>query len=420
MKLPNPFRSHLFGGLTDQAVVSFGNFALSLVLAHQLSRQDYGVFSVALSFILFLNLLHQAFITYPLSVRGASADTCRFQYLLTLAILLTPIFALAVLPVLGAALLSVGRLDLLPLASFALVMWQLQEVIRRGMLARTRYRWTIAIDTLRYLGALGAVVAIASWVTISDVFLVLTAASFVSIVAAAPVLRFRFAAARAGLSREIAIHRELGTPVFLANLLLAFSTQWLLWLLAWIKGPAAAALLAALATVAAIASPLIFGAENVIVPEIARSRDKLTFADLCVLLWRRGGVCLLLAAPLILVLMAFPLQVLQGFYGRSSPYVSHPIDLQILAWAYATYLVSAILGAALRGYGAREGIFRMQLYPALFGVVGGTWLTWRYGVSGACTGALCAGLLRAAVGVHYVRELRRVTPCASTKLAVAS
>lgn len=419
MKFPKSMQSDLFGGLADQAIVSFGNFVLSLVLAHHLSSRDYGVFSVALSFILFLNLLHQAFITYPLSVRGAPADADGFRYLLSIATLLTPIFTLAVLPVLAVALLSVGRPDLLPLSFLALAAWQLHEVVRRGMLARARYRWAIAIDALRYLGAFGVVVAVASWVTIPAVFLILTGASVVSTAANAPALHFCFRPALARLSQEMAIHRDMGAPVFLANLLLAFSTQWFLWLLAWVHGPAAAASLAALATVAAVASPLMYGAENVIVPEIARARARLTFADVRALLCRRGGTCLLLAAPLFLPLIAFPLQVLQTVYGRASPYAAHPADLQILAGAYATYLISAVLGAALRGFGANRGVFNMQLFPALFGIVGGTWLTWRYSVSGACIAALLAGVLRGAVAARYVWKLRDLTSPTAAKLAVA-
>ncbi len=420
MRFPRLVRSPLFGGLADQAIVSFGNFALSLVLAHRLSSHEYGTFSLALSFILFLNLLHQALVCYPLSVRGAAADSDRFRYLLSVAAIATPICTLVALPILGAALFSMKRLDLLPVAFLALVAWQLQEVTRRAILARARYRWAIAIDGLRYAGALGAILTIGIWVTPSVALLAIAGASALSVIVAACTLRFRFSGIVAKLPQEIAIHKELGGPVFLANLLLAFSTQWFLWLLGWMHGPAAAALLVAQVNIAAIVSPVMFGAENVLVPEIARTKEALSFTDLRALLWRRGGACLLLVAPILLALLMFPSDALHAFYGAASPYAAHPVNLQILTWTYAAFLVAAILGATLRGYGATEGVFRMQLYPAVFGVVCGTGLIWEYGVLGACIASLCAGLLRVIVGMQFVWKLRAITLHTTPSLAAAS
>ena len=91
----------LRAGLADQGIVSFGNFALSVSLARILPVGDYGIYSVAMSFLVFFNTLHQAFIIYPLSVHTAGTPRM-YEHLLRVAVLLTLPCALPFLLVLGA------------------------------------------------------------------------------------------------------------------------------------------------------------------------------------------------------------------------------------------------------------------------------------------------------------------------------
>src|ERR1700761_250332 len=75
-------RSGLVGGLTDQAIASLGNFAFNVLLARSFSEHDYGAFALILSVVLFLNTLHQAFVTFPLSVEAAAGTAQRLNYFL--------------------------------------------------------------------------------------------------------------------------------------------------------------------------------------------------------------------------------------------------------------------------------------------------------------------------------------------------
>lgn len=394
----------LAGGLADQAIVSFGNFALNVTLARSLPAAEYGAYSVVLSFILVLNTLHQALVTYPLSVRPAPGGRP-----LAVALLLTPLCALAFLPLLGVATASVSHLGLLPAAGAALVCWQLQEVVRRALLAESRHIPLIALDALRYLGPLVAVWALRANLAIEGVFLLVAAASALAALPAARHLERNGQAAASGLRTEMADHWRLGAPVLGANLLAALSTQWFLWLLAWHDDAPGAAALVALANVVAVASPVIFGMENVLVPEVARARDTLSFPDLLRLVGRRGLVAAGLVGPLFLVILAAPTWAARLFYGRDSAYAAHPGELRLLALAYACYLAATLFSAALRGYRASGAVFRMQFYPALFGLTVGSWLTWRLGLGGACVASVAAGALRAAVGLIYLLRLRPLT-----------
>ncbi len=396
----------LIGGVADQGIVSLGNFALTVILARGLPAAGYGLFSVALSFLLFFNTLHQALITYPLCVRSAGAAPAETPRLLAVATLLTPLAALACAPVLAGGLASVGHLGLTPLAFAALLAWQLQDVVRRSALARANYRAAIATDLIRYIGPAAALLALSGHLGVKGAFLLIAASSLAGLLPFLGALTRGMGPALRGLGEEMILHWRLAAPVLGANLLAALSVQWFLWLLAWRDDPGGAALLVALTNIVAIANPVIFGVENVLMPEVARAQPILTFAGLLRLMGRRALLCGVLIAPVFLLILAFPERATRLFYGAATPYADHAADLRLLVGAYICILAAFIFSAVLRGYRASGAVFRMQLYPALFGLTAGSWLTWQYGVTGACLSALLAGLVRAAVGFHSVLRLR--------------
>jgi O-antigen/teichoic acid export membrane protein len=404
-------RLSFFGVLTDQAIVSAGNFGLNILLARSFSENDYGAFAFLFSFILFLNSLHQAFVTFPLSVQGASAPPQRMNYLLTLAAFLTLVEAALFLPVIAGASLSAHRpMLLLPVFLFMLA-WQLQEVWRRALISRARHLGALASDSLRYIAALAAIALIAWFrlLSLPLVFLLLVTASLIAAWPLLPRLLAKHDSVRGNLGRELRAHWRLAAPVLGANLLAAFSTQWFLWLLAWGHGLASSAALVALANILGFSSPVMFGLESILVPEIARQKDSLNFRGLIELVARRALAGGALVAPFFVIVMIRPAQLLQLFYGAHKSYAQFTLALQLLAAAYVTYLIAYVLSATLRGYRASSAVLKMQLYPALMGVTLGTWLTLSFGVTGACLAALAAGLLRVAIGWHHVARLRELT-----------
>jgi O-antigen/teichoic acid export membrane protein len=404
-------RSGFVGGLTDQAIVSLGNFGLNVALARGFTEHDYGAFSLILSFALFLNTLHQAFVTFPLSVRGAPAEPARFDYFLAVATALTFAEMLLFFPVISGAALSVRYFHILPLACCFLLAWQLQETYRRGLLARARYGAAIANDFVRYIATLAAILAMGHFFPLSlqSVFLLLIAGSLLTCWALLPPVVMQFPSVLHNINDELRDHWRMASPILGANLLAAFSTQWFLWLLAWGHNLSSSATLVALANIVAFSSPVMYGIENILVPEIALQRNHLTFEHLMALLRRRGVACGALVLPFFLIVIAWPGPVLHMFYGHHKTYAQFTVALQMLAAAYAPYLASYIFSATLRGYSATAAVFKMQLYPALFGITLGTWLTLHYGVAGACFAALVAGLLRACIGYYFVNRLRELT-----------
>jgi O-antigen/teichoic acid export membrane protein len=304
----------------------------------------------------------------------------------------------------AAGLWSIGHISLLIVTCFALVAWQIQEVFRRSLIARGRYGLAMVIDGVRYLGPLPAILALGLTVTAANVYFVIGALSAAVTQPFVPLLwhtKTPFS-----VPRELAGHWRLASPVLGANLLSVFTTQWFLWLLAWRHTPDAAASLVALTNVVAIASPVMLGAENILVPKIARARSSLTFSGLMAVVGRYCLSCVALVAPFFLAIALYPRRILALVYGAASPYGAHIAALEMLAGVYVCFVLSYILAATLRGYRAGTAVFSMQLYPAVLGVTLGSWLTIRFGLDGAAFASLLAGILRVAMGAFHVMRLR--------------
>src|SRR5215213_7277739 len=126
--------------LADQAVISAGNFATNIILARHLAPAVYGAWWWVFNVILFLNSLHAALVSYPLTLRAAvEDDAClggRARRSMSLTLLLTPLMAAGLVAVSART----GQWSVLPFALAALLMWQLQETLRRALMARLRHR----------------------------------------------------------------------------------------------------------------------------------------------------------------------------------------------------------------------------------------------------------------------------------------
>ena len=52
--------------LGDQATLSLGNFLTNILLIRHLAKDQFGIYAVLFSLLLFLNNLHTSLVTYPL------------------------------------------------------------------------------------------------------------------------------------------------------------------------------------------------------------------------------------------------------------------------------------------------------------------------------------------------------------------
>lgn len=352
--------------MADQGVLSFGNFLTHLTLANALPARDYGTFALVYGLTLFLNSLHGAVVTYPLSVRGAVADPARLRQLAGTALLFTGLLAPAGALLLTAGLALIGLRDgwaslgIVPWAAGAMVVWQAQETMRRSIMARLDHRRALPGDALGYLGQAAALLALLSLGALSlrTAFAAVACTSSLAALVQACQVRPSFAAAAAApaLARDF---WRLGRWVLLTCGLGLVTIHAMPWTLFFFHGPAQVANFQALANVLAVGNPVVTGMGNVIVPAVARSSPQGASAALRVAL-RYGALGAVLLAPLYGVLILAPGAVLSALYRGATDYDELGLYLRLFAVAYMLVFPAQLATGLLFGLGRSRRAFWAQ------------------------------------------------------------
>ena len=382
--------------LADQGVVSLGNCLMGVVLVSTLSADEFGVFTLVFGVVLFLNSLHQSLVTYPLSVRGAAADVESLRRLAGTSLLFTLVMALPLAVGVILILAVLHRTALAPWAIAAMLLWQFQETLRRGIMAHLRHRQALAGDAVRYLGQVLVllVLARADLLDLRTAFATIAATSLLAAIVQALQLRPSIAAA----PRSPAMLGDwwlLGRWVLLTNAVTIVTVQAMPWTLGAFHGSGEVARFGALALVMGLTNPVIMSMGGLLVPAAARaaSRGGSRAAGRAALFYALQSATLLL--PFYLAVFVAPSFVL-GFFTRGNPdYEGLEMHLRLFAMAYLLAFPAQVAGALLNGLGQSRASFLAQCAFSLTTLLVSLPLAARYGL----TGAVWAGVLPAAVYV---------------------
>src|ERR1700736_4008666 len=135
---PFSFRAG-FWSLADQGCVSLGNFLTNIFLARTLAAADYGVFALVYGLLVLLNSFHSCVVGYPLSIKGAAADAEGLKSYTRSALLFTAVLSVPFGGIVLGACIVLGRPTIAVWAAFALLCWELQETLRRSLMAHLRH-----------------------------------------------------------------------------------------------------------------------------------------------------------------------------------------------------------------------------------------------------------------------------------------
>lgn len=396
-----------FWALADQGVVSLGTFITNILVARSLPPAEYGVYALIFGILLFLNNLHASLITYPLSIKGATADKTGLSCLATSSLILTAVLALILsLGVFGATW-AVDKLQLAPLVVVALLLWQFQETLRRAFMAHLNHRKALWGDALSYLGQAGMVWILAQkgQISFEVVFGIIALTSGVAVVVQATQLGLKMAAWVEVwyLAKSFC---GIGRWVLLTNLMNIFTIQAFPWALALFHGPEETAVFQALGNILGVSHPVIFSITGLIVPAVARARFKggMRAAQRVALGYAaQGGVLLL---PFYAGLALWPKGALRLFYGSGSPYLEFETVLHLFVLNYTFIYLGYVLGALLNGLEKTWLVFLAQLATAVTCVFLGLPLAASVGVMGALWGLVCSALVRVITSLFFLRRAK--------------
>ena len=391
------YQSRTGWALADQSVLSAGNFLCNLLLARVLPWGEYGVFAFVLIVFQLLNNFLGALVGFQLAYRGATAGEGELRRLFGGSFLLTLLLQPIGIVVLCLSLLSVRHAGTIPVAICALMAWQLQEIARRAMLAKLRFRAAILGDSVSYLGQ----VVVMWWLyrtghlTLETTFLASTFTSCLALI----IQMLQVGISRIQLSdvRDALKHGwRLGHWLLLATTVSVLVIPIIPWALAYFHSSHEVARYQALATVLGISHPVIFSISNLIGPSTitAYRTGGLIQAERVSRRYSLQGMALLV--PYFLILMVIPEVILRLLYGSDSPYANLGPELRLFVVFYVLLYFMQVLVARMNGLGNTSSSFVSQGAAALAtvaitvplcaygGLYGASWGRLAQGAAGVC------------------------------------
>jgi O-antigen/teichoic acid export membrane protein len=403
-----------FWALSDQAVVSLGNFLTTLVLIRSLAPDVFGTYTLLFGMLLFLGSLHAAVVVYPISIGAAAGDagTGASRGAITgAALAMTGVLWLPLGLFLVGTAAVLGRVDLAGWAVVALLAWLVQETLRRVLMADLRHRDALAGDAVSYLGqaAIAWLLARAGMLSLESALAAVAATSAAgALVQAFQVGVRRFpVAALASAARTFWRHGRWLLLLQFVALITIYATPWTLKLF---HGSREVAQFQAVAVLLGVANPVTMSMVGLIVPAVAAaSRGGNTGAAKTAAL-RYGAVGATLLAPYYLALVLFPTTVLALFSRNNPEYVGLTTPLRLFVAAYAMFYVAQMSAALLNGLGRSRAAFVAHAAGAAATLLVAIPLAASFGLSGAVWGGLAPAAAHAAASMLLLRRMNRLQP----------
>lgn len=372
--------------LADQGAVSLGTFVTNVLLARALAPADYGVFALIYGMLVLMNSYHSCAVVYPLSLSGAPGTIEELHKHLRRSVWLTLLLAFPLgLVVVGAALF-LGKPEIAGWAILALVFWQVQETLRRGLMAHMRHREAVWGDAVSYLGQAGFV-----WgylrighASLAGILAIFSATSLVAGSTQISQLRLELKW-EPNLLRHLKESWRVSRWAVLANTAVVVPGVAYPWFLA-LRGTYLAASYQALLNIIGVSNPVMMSVGNVVLPATIRATATggLKRAGSVVLRYAFLGAGVLL--PCYALIFIGPRLFLRILYGATSPYAAESVPLRLLVMAYSVGYVAYLLAARFYGLGESEKVLKGQAAGALAALLVGGPLIYLFGVVGACVG----------------------------------
>ncbi|MEJ1978045.1 MAG: hypothetical protein WDN49_19970 [Acetobacteraceae bacterium] len=392
--------------LADQGVVSLGGFVVNLALARTLAPREYGLYSLLFLAMLQLQVITGSLLFYPLSVRGTVLDANERAELFGTGLMLLLALCIPLDIALAITLHVLGRAELIVPATTWLVLWQVQELLRRCLFAEMRHAGAIPGDTVRYLGQGVALLAVAAtgWLTLTSALTVMAAASGVGIALQAFQVSISF--------NHLAVWRRtarqcwrIGANSLGSNLLSALSLQMFPWALAALGGTIAAANFQASLNVIMMTNPVLIGLCNIIPQVVARDQRRGGAA----LAWRASrGHMLLGAIPVFgyyALISAWPDTVLATLYGHASPYLALSMPARAMAAAAMIGFGVEMVNAYVHGLEKARLSMKINAVGLAISALVGLPLTVALGLNGSCVAIVVANIARSVVAYKVLARV---------------
>ncbi|OGB22798.1 MAG: hypothetical protein A3I66_12880 [Burkholderiales bacterium RIFCSPLOWO2_02_FULL_57_36] len=369
--------------LTDQGVVSAGNFLTLLYIGRQLPSEDFGLFSLAMMGTLFLANMHRALFTQPLNILGAAEEPSqlggRVLALLRAHLLAIPL-AIAFLIILSLGFFPQKAL-LFGCAAY-IGCFFMQEMLRRYWYTEDRIDLALGNDVVSYGGQLLVLVlADMVWkIDGSSTFLIMAATSLAAFLLGLRKMKIPAATAHRPAGDILLQHWTLSKWLMLTVLAVWGASQIYPFLLSPL-GPVAVASFAACRNLLNAMGVVIQSVANYLPVRAAallHQHGKNSFRRH---LLRNLGRSSLFGALFVLAVLLSSDALMHATYGGT--YDAAAPLLRILAVGTFFSLIGTVLGAYSLAMEDSRSSFLANLGATGFTFTVGLWLIQAHGISGA-------------------------------------
>jgi O-antigen/teichoic acid export membrane protein len=399
--------SRSFLAVSDQGVISLGNFFTGILLARHLPQSEYGTYALIIGILISANSLHSALIGQPLTVYGAKTDAKGVGQLATGALILTIGISLFLNIAVFVALLVLHRSDLAIGVFGVSLLWQFQEVLRRGLLSQFRQGEALLGDGISYLGQAGLVWFLIQqqWLSLNKVFAIMMLTSVLA--ACLQALQIKIQSVSVKMVIDFArLFWNFGRWILLTNVMTVILLQIFPWSLRLFHGPEATASFQVIVNVLGVSNPIIFSLGTLIITAITHANAEGNRADAAKIAWKYALPLAILLLIYYVVLIIWPGEILAVFYGSGSPYLSIGLEtpLRILVLAYSMMYCSIVFQSVLYGIKNSRAVFQINLVSTCLGLIVGIPMVSYGEVRGACSAIFLIQLISLVTSFWFFRK----------------
>jgi Na+-driven multidrug efflux pump len=297
----------------------------------------------------------------------------------------------------------------------ALLMWQIQETLRRGLTADMRFRDALWGDAISYLGQAVLIIALAriNQLTLMRALLIMAGTS-----AAATMIQ----AMQIGLVRikireinEIAADFwKLGRWMLLTNASGVITHLGYSYALLYYHGRDANAIFGAVGQAFKLANPIMSSMSGLIMPAVARAAATRGMAAATRSALRYSALGAVMLAPYLILLLIFAEPILRFLSKGEKPYHLYADLLRIFVINHVVLFFLAMSNAWLGGLGRSRYTFYAQLMNMAGSLLISVPLTAAWGVKGVIVGGGISSVLSAVAYAFLIRRsIREPLPAIS-------
>jgi glycosyltransferase involved in cell wall biosynthesis/O-antigen/teichoic acid export membrane protein len=377
--------------LADQATVSIGNFATTILIGRAITSAQFGTYGLLMELYLFFNSLQSALVVYPLSLRGAVLEKPALQRMASACLFFTLFLCIPLSLAMAGTTVVFHQSSILVWVVLAMILGQVQETLRRTLLAHLQFQDAIPGDAVSYLlqAAILLVLMRHGHLNLATAFITMAATS-----AMAAILQ----AFQIGL-RAIALHDlpgifkdfwHVGRWILYSNLTAVVASLGYNWTLALKWNTTQVAYLYVIASPMKVVNPLITAVGSIIVPSVSRVHHHAGLAAAKRVGLKYAAMGFTVLAPYLLFLFIFPSTCIRILFGDRPEYLGLANFLRIFTVTYTlSYVANASL-SCLNGLGHSRANFVTTVANAIVSALIGLPLAYAFGLWGVILGGFVA------------------------------